>query len=179
VFYIGKGQGSRIRAHEREAQGACCCPKCERIRCVWAAGEEIKRTIVFETDSESAALQYERDLIATIGRVNLCNRSDGGEPGSVPVGLISIRALRKQLNAEARRRLETTPLEDYWNRKFQLKEWIKREIERAIESRRQHEELAEKARAIATIERISVRRLLRGAPKRGATLLFRDKPLPK
>jgi hypothetical protein len=128
----------------------------------------MKRMIDFETDSESAALQCERDLIATIGRANLCNRSDGGEPGSVPVGLISIRALRKQLNAEARRRLETTPLQDYWNRKFQLKEWIKREIERAVESRRKHKELVENARAIAKTERISAKRLLPPTPRRSS-----------
>jgi hypothetical protein len=32
VFYVGKGVGQRIVAHEREAKTGCACDKCKAIR---------------------------------------------------------------------------------------------------------------------------------------------------
>lgn len=37
-FYVGKGKGDRINAHEREARKGVSSPKCERIKEIWAAG---------------------------------------------------------------------------------------------------------------------------------------------
>lgn len=79
VFYVGKGRGKRIDAHEEEARDGCHCPKCRIIHATWEGGHEIVKTIVFKSFNEDEVLQHERALIASIGRESLCNRSDGGE----------------------------------------------------------------------------------------------------
>lgn len=79
VFYVGKGQKKRVLDHEREAQSACPCHKCNVIRKIWRDGGEVQRYIVFTTDDEHEALAHERAQIALYGRKNLCNRTDGGE----------------------------------------------------------------------------------------------------
>ena len=84
VFYVGKGQKKRVLDHEREAQSACPCHKCNVIRKIWRDGGEVQRYIVFTTDDEHEALAHERAQIALYGRKNLCNRTDGGEG---PLGL--------------------------------------------------------------------------------------------
>lgn len=83
VFYVGKGQGNRIMAHERKARGDCRCHKCNVIRKIWRDGGEVQRYTVFTTSDEQAAFAYERELIAFYGRKNLCNQTDGGEGAAV------------------------------------------------------------------------------------------------
>lgn len=63
VFYVGKGTGSRINAHEDEASKECPCKKCMTIREVWASGNPVKKRIVFETLDEEEALAKEHELI--------------------------------------------------------------------------------------------------------------------
>lgn len=81
-FYVGKGQGRRVFGHDREARSGHKCHKCNVIRKIWRSGGDYQRYIVFTTDNEQEAFDYERELIALHGRENLCNLTDGGEGAS-------------------------------------------------------------------------------------------------
>jgi len=78
-FYVGKGKGNRIDAHEKEAQAGSNHPKCKLIREIRAAGLEIIKNIVKWFTKEDAAYNYEKKLIKKIGRHNLTNKTDGGK----------------------------------------------------------------------------------------------------
>ena len=82
VFYVGKGKGGRIQAHEREAEKGVHSAKCERIREIWAAGLQVQRAVVSRHDDENDALQAEFDLIAEIGLAHLTNVTPGGVMGA-------------------------------------------------------------------------------------------------
>lgn len=90
VFYVGKGSKRRVFGHEAEARRGCKCHKCNVIRKVWKQGGEIQRYIVFTTNDEQAAFDYERETIALHGRDNLVNYTDGGDgaSGAVRCGLL-------------------------------------------------------------------------------------------
>ena len=78
VFYVGKGKGKRIEAHEREARARVTHPKHERIREIWAAGLKVSRRIVRHFKTDAAAYRFERKLIAKYGQAALCNIHSGG-----------------------------------------------------------------------------------------------------
>lgn len=78
-FYVGKGKDSRVFRHELEAKRGHKCHKCNAIRKIWKQGGEVQRYIVFTTDDEQEALDYERETIALYGRANLTNCTDGGD----------------------------------------------------------------------------------------------------
>jgi LEM3-like protein/NUMOD3 motif-containing protein len=78
-FYVGKGKGSRLFDHDAEARSGHKCHKCNVIRKIWKQGKEIQRYTVFTTMNEQEALAYECELIASYGRENLTNLTDGGE----------------------------------------------------------------------------------------------------
>jgi len=64
VFYVGKATNlSRLDAHLREAAKGCACAKCKAIRSIWNASLTVVRRIVFESQSESEALNEERRRI--------------------------------------------------------------------------------------------------------------------
>jgi hypothetical protein len=63
IFYVGKGQGKRVHHHEAEARTGCSCNKCQTIRQVWKNGEQVLKSIVFETCKEQEALEQEEQLI--------------------------------------------------------------------------------------------------------------------
>ena len=63
-FYVGKGCGDRIKHHEREARNGHDCHKCRVIRKIWQGGGQVDRQIVFNTDDEYKAFQFEARLIA-------------------------------------------------------------------------------------------------------------------
>ena len=77
-FYVGKGQKTRVHAHEKEAKRDCQCHKCRVIRKIWREGGEVQKNIVFTTNDEALAYDYERELISQYGRKSLTNRCDGG-----------------------------------------------------------------------------------------------------
>jgi hypothetical protein len=79
VFYVGKGCGPRVHAHEREAKQGHECYKCNVIRKVWREGGEIEKAIVYITDDEQDALDYERNLIAHYGQMKLVNHQISGD----------------------------------------------------------------------------------------------------
>ena len=90
-FYVGKGHGRRIHDHEMEARSGHRCHKCNAIRKIWKQGGEVQRYIVFTTDNEQEAYDYEEQMIALHGRANLCNHTDGGKSG----GDLSVEAKAK------------------------------------------------------------------------------------
>lgn len=82
VFYVGKGQGNRINQHEHEARTGKDITNKHKvgvIRKIWAGGGEVVKEKIYETYDEQEALEVEQALIASIGRSNLTNLTDGGE----------------------------------------------------------------------------------------------------
>lgn len=60
VFYVGKGTGSRVRAHEVEARKGVTSEKCKRIREIWASGLPVDRRVVRIFEHEIDAYDFER-----------------------------------------------------------------------------------------------------------------------
>lgn len=77
VFYVGKGVGDRINAHEREARSGAQSPKCAIIRAIWAQGGEVCKTRVAYFASDEEAARYERLLVSSYD--GLANVQGGGE----------------------------------------------------------------------------------------------------
>lgn len=87
IFYVGKGTGIRIDSHEREARRGKQSYKCNVIRKIWSEGGQVVKTIMFWTENEDEAYQYEIILIEALGGVEaLTNLASGGKGGlsSVP-----------------------------------------------------------------------------------------------
>ena len=99
-FYVGKGQGARLFNHIREAFHRCACQKCQTIRQIWDDGGEVRHTIVFETDNETLAYQYERELIATYGLVNLSNYTCGWGQPKAPKTRVRLRTATRRKSGE-------------------------------------------------------------------------------
>lgn len=83
-FYVGKGQGSRIDDHERQARRGLKGHRFNIIRKIWRTGGQVQKYILFTTDDEAEAHRFEIEWIAVYGRENLCNQTDGGEGASHP-----------------------------------------------------------------------------------------------
>jgi len=88
-FYIGKGRGQRMTRHEWLATSAAA-PRSRRlsiIRAIQAKGLEVPKIKLHTGLTEAVAFQYERALIAAIGRTDLgegplANHTDGGDGAS-------------------------------------------------------------------------------------------------
>ena len=81
VFYVGKGTGKRVDAHEAEAasQSQVCSRKLNRIRDIWQSGASVqKRKVAFFWD-EQAAYDHETEVIAGYGLAALTNVLPGGQ----------------------------------------------------------------------------------------------------
>lgn len=78
-FYIGKGKGDRVLAHEREAKKGSNSPKCLVIQDIWEDGMSVTRRILKRFAKESQAYKYEERLIKKIGLDNLTNLASGGQ----------------------------------------------------------------------------------------------------
>jgi hypothetical protein len=88
-FYVGKGKGNRVYDHDAEARKGHRCHKCNTIRKIWKHGGQVRRYFVFTTDDEQEAYQHEKELIASYGRKNLTNSTDGGEGQTGRIGELS------------------------------------------------------------------------------------------
>ena len=77
-FYVGKGKGERIYAHEREAEGKSQHPKCRVIREIKELGYVIEYKILKRFEDEEQAYLYEAEVILDIGLENLTNLVHGG-----------------------------------------------------------------------------------------------------
>lgn len=64
VFYVGKGKGKRIEAHEAEARKGVSSDKCDQIRDIWAGRQKVMKREVARFLDEEAAYDHEADRIA-------------------------------------------------------------------------------------------------------------------
>lgn len=80
VFYVGKGIGRRIHAHDREARRGGTGAKCDRIRAIWQSGLQVGKKVVREFGDESAAYAFEKREIERFGLAKLCNAVRGAVP---------------------------------------------------------------------------------------------------
>lgn len=78
VFYIGKGCGARIDAHEIEARKGRVSSKCERIREIESFGLRVTKAKVKTFANEQEALDFEAEHIASYGLDSLTNIIPGG-----------------------------------------------------------------------------------------------------
>jgi len=78
-FYIGKGKGNRIDAHEVEAARGVSSHKCNKINSIKQLGFEIIKEKVAVFWCEQSAYDFETDLIEQIGLNNLTNVMRGGQ----------------------------------------------------------------------------------------------------
>lgn len=79
VFYVGKGTGNRIDAHEKEALRGVRSKKCRRINEIVSSGNAVIKEKVFFTDDETLAYEFEKDIISEKGLENLTNVIPGGK----------------------------------------------------------------------------------------------------
>ncbi len=77
VFYVGKGRGSRINDHERDARNDVQSDKCIIIRSIWEQGGQVLKRKLYTNLSEQDALAIEAVLIALFDRANLANEQSG------------------------------------------------------------------------------------------------------
>lgn len=104
VFYVGKGKGSRIDAHELEARKGRQSRKCERIREIEASGLAVVKRKVRQFADEQEAYDFEEDQISLYGLRNLTNVLPGWGVASKRPTLANDR-LRVRVAAELTRRL--------------------------------------------------------------------------
>ena len=104
VFYVGKGQKSRLDQHEEEAKRGAISHKCNKIRSIWRDGCQVgKRKIALFWD-EAAAYQCEADRIDEIGLCNLTNVV----PGSIPL----LDSIERKHRIEDRRPAKPVTVQD-------------------------------------------------------------------
>lgn len=77
IFYIGKGQRTRLYSHSTEAERGHLCPKCSVIRYAYAAHHRFWWSILSETDDEGEALWQEMRAITSYPYGMLCNQMGG------------------------------------------------------------------------------------------------------
>lgn len=93
VFYVGKGVGVRIDAHERETRRGAKSHKCSVIRKIWASGGEVVKTKLAYFETHKEACMYEIALIFFMD--GLTNRTYGGD-GSM--GVVISEETRRNLS---------------------------------------------------------------------------------
>lgn len=83
TFYIGKGRGLRMFAHENQARRGKPGPKCDRIREIWKRGASVEYKVLGEYETDREAVAAEIEFIAK--HEGLTNRTAGGEIGGIPI----------------------------------------------------------------------------------------------
>jgi hypothetical protein len=94
VFYVGKGKGRRIDAHERQARLGVDSPKCAAIRKIWASGGRVLKEKVAFFNSEQDAYAEEKRLIESLPGL-----TNGGRVAAKPFDPL-IRVLAYALRAK-------------------------------------------------------------------------------
>lgn len=79
AFYIGKGSGNRMYAHQREAEKGVCSKKCNKIRSLISRHGKIDIRQVALFKEEQDAYDHETDVIAFYGLESLTNIMPGGQ----------------------------------------------------------------------------------------------------
>lgn len=92
VFYVGKGKGARIHAHELEARKGRVSRKCDLIRSIEDDGFSVTKRTVQTFANEQDAYDFEIDLITQYGLANLTNINPGGAGACTDPALITDRA---------------------------------------------------------------------------------------
>lgn len=87
VFYVGKGKGRRVEAHERQAAKGVSSDKCDRIREIWAAGLSVQRVEVAYFKDEASAYDFEAERIAEYVTLTNVARHDGRRARARPMEL--------------------------------------------------------------------------------------------
>lgn len=79
VFYIGKGKGSRIKAHAKNAKKGVIdnVDKHRTIKLIHSFGQEVKEVILYNAKNETDAYSAERELISMMADSGLTNISLG------------------------------------------------------------------------------------------------------
>ena len=77
-FYVGKGKGNRIDAHEKEAAKGVCSEKCNLIRELQQNNISLIKRKVAYFGKEQDAYNFEKKHIDSIGLHNLTNVVPGG-----------------------------------------------------------------------------------------------------
>ncbi len=77
-FYVGKGKGNRMYAHECDARRGKPGPKCDRIRDILGSGHSVKANILKYFEDEVAAYAHEKHVIKSYGFDTLTNLNGGG-----------------------------------------------------------------------------------------------------
>lgn len=77
VFYVGRGKRDRILAHEKEASKGLMTRKCQRIREIWASGQNIERRIVALFHPSIAWLAWKRHELSEIHEYGYENLTNG------------------------------------------------------------------------------------------------------
>lgn len=78
VFYVGKGRGNRLDAHEKEARAGRISRKCDVIRSIEAAGLAVSKRKIGSFDDEQEAYDREAELVEEYGLAQLTNVVPGG-----------------------------------------------------------------------------------------------------
>ena len=99
-FYIGKGNSRRPKAHIYEAKRGHKCPKCAKIRKIWASGKKVECWALVQTEDQAFAYAEEIRIIAEYGTSNLTNLTVGGEGRMDTPELIAERAYQAMLMHE-------------------------------------------------------------------------------
>lgn len=81
VFYVGKGTGKRLEAHEAEAASKLevCSRKLNKIRDIWRDGHVVERRFNAFFWDEQAAYDHETEVILCHGLESLTNVLPGGQ----------------------------------------------------------------------------------------------------
>lgn len=81
-FYVGKSKHARCPGHYAShalAQQLANTKREEIIRQIWDDGGDFICDIVLTSEDEAACIAKQKELIAELGRDNLCNNTDGGK----------------------------------------------------------------------------------------------------